>query len=127
MNSDMGCNVVALHGGRPTSTPSAGQAQVVGALPADMNIAKMVLFTTTRGQGQLQKMFAKQRLGICQKRDAEPSLFHDAHPFSIVPSPRHRPPSFSTNTRMDTTHVKILRGVKLLDTTSPLTSQFIAF
>ena len=39
----MTCNMVALRAGRSTVLPSAGEAEIVSALPADVVIAEMVV------------------------------------------------------------------------------------
>jgi hypothetical protein len=56
MHSDVRGNVVAFDGSRSASTPSTGQAQVVGTLSSNVDVAEMVvkifrgieLFDTTR-------------------------------------------------------------------------------
>jgi hypothetical protein len=43
VDADVGCDVVAFHGGRAAGTPLAGEVEVVCALAADMAFADVVL------------------------------------------------------------------------------------
>ena len=80
MHSYVRRDVVPLNSGGPASTPSASQAQIIRALPSDMDIAKMVLYVPNRlvsdNRSQLQEQREKkasrvstsQSLGIEQKQ-----------------------------------------------------------
>jgi len=54
MDANVRCYVVTLDGSCPTGSPRTGQAKVIGAFATNVNVAKMVLFSTTRCFRQLQ-------------------------------------------------------------------------